>query len=737
MPLGMSPPEDRPGGADISHRRTLVRSLPLMILATLAILATALVEGADIDEDTVIEGPTVWSESEYVITANITVADGGSLTINGSTLTFGSSEGVVNELNVEPGGELVLTGVTASASESSYVIFSEGDLTITGCTLSDLYYTIDDETLSNLHGGVIAASGSLTVEDVEITSDGLGLSAYGCDLSVDGLTVVGGQYGIQMAEVEGTLSDVTVTDMIMAFVIGDSTVTLVDASVERVNWTLWAVRSHVTVTGMDSRPYGDHLAFENGTSLVEDSYFYDGQEGVVALLGYMEVVGCHFNETRTAIELLYAEGRVADTLVEGCADMSIVLSFVGFTSEEPRLEFDNVTVRDGAEAALDIDSTSGVTVQDVTIEGCGDGINVASSEIVLRDIIITGSTQCREWGCSYKATGTGILVETSSLELIDVTIEDSNGPAVSSYWSLVNATRCAFVDGNASGIMLVYSALDLQECQVSGNAGWGVESLGFDIDPEELDATWGNDLADIRMNMTVNARVVDQDGKWLSHANVTASSQDLSYGPYPTGFEGRTQTYELAILEWTDGGPEVDYNPWTFTIEYGDFTNTTDVEIVLGLGEITLVVNVLRADLYIVELDSPKEAGRDDRTRIDATVGNQGNYTVKSVILTFYYRDSNGFQRVIGEARIGPIEPGGEETGRITWVPDTRGKYTIVAFVDVDDHVDEEDDDNNRAEKPLAVVNGSSDAPGPGATMALAVLGLALLASWTARRREL
>ncbi|NIT76957.1 MAG: hypothetical protein GWN18_07285 [Thermoplasmata archaeon] len=86
----MSPPEDRPGGADISHRRTLVRSLPLMILATLAILATALVEGADIDEDTVIEGPTVWSESEYVITANITVADGGSLTINGSTLTFGS-----------------------------------------------------------------------------------------------------------------------------------------------------------------------------------------------------------------------------------------------------------------------------------------------------------------------------------------------------------------------------------------------------------------------------------------------------------------------------------------------------------------------------------------------------------------------------------------------------------------------------------------------------------------------
>jgi hypothetical protein len=470
---------------------------------------------------------------------------------------------------------------------------------------------------------------------------------------------------------------------------------------------------------------------------VRDSAFHDGQEGAVAILGHMEVVGCHFNGTRTAIELLYAEGRIVDTLVEDCSDVSVVLSFVGYNVDEPDFEMSNVTIMDGAEAALDVDSVQGLTVSDLTIEGCGDGINVASSSIAFTDVLITGSTQCRPAGCSYVATGTGILAETSELLLTNVTIVGSNGPAVSSYWSYVNATGSSFKDGNASGLLMVYSMPHLEDCEISGNALWGIESLGWTFEPEDLGVlTWGNDLADVRLNMTINVKVEDQEGKWLSHAQVTASSGDESVGPYLTGFEGSTQTYELPILEWTDGGARVEYNPWTFTVVYGDYTNATQVDLELGLGQITLTVEVLRADLTVQAVTSPRRVARDEETTISAMVVNVGNTTSEETVLTFYYRDSNGFQRVIGETILGPIEPGKSDQGSTEWAPAVRGKYTIVAFVDVDDKLDEENDDNNRAERELTVDDGSESAPGPGAAMMLTVLVLAGLASTASRRRR-
>jgi hypothetical protein len=734
----MTQPEDRPGDTVSRRRGTFVRLLPLLLLALLALLASSMATGALITDDTVIDTPTEWAADEYTVSANITITAGGRLFINGSDLVFDAEDGVLVGLMVEADGELVLDGVTTSSSTVPFFITSDGTTTIMDSTLSGLYSSVDEEGFVGMVGGVVATSGTLALDNVEISSLAMGVavSALDCDLTVDGLTMVGGNYGILIDGSEAQVTGATATDMIMAFVFQDSTVDLVDAKAERVNWTLWAMASDVTVSGMDSRPYGDHLAFENCTASVVDSYFYDGQEGVVALLGYLEVARCHFNETRTAIELLYAEGRIVDTLVEGCADMSIVLSFVGYASVDPDFEFDNVTVRDGAEAAVDIDSTGGITLSNLTIEGCGDGINVASSTVTFRDLLITGSTQCRPWGCSYKATGTGILSETSSVELFDVDIVGSNGPAVSSYWSYINATRSTFNDGNSSGIMLVYSAPAMVDSEISGNKWWGIESLGFDFDPEELDVTWGNDLADVRMNMTINARVVDHEGKWLSHAEVTASSGEASVGPYTTGFEGSTQTYELPIMEWTDGGAKVDYNPWTFGVVYGDFTNDTEVDVVLGVSQVTLVVEVLRADLFVEGISAPGEVNRDSQTRISATVGNAGNTSVESVILTFYYRDTNGFQRVIGETRVGPIAPGEEDEGTISWAPDTRGEYAIVAFVDVDDLVDEEDDDNNRAERDMTVNGERDEAPGPGALMVLSVMTMALMASAAARRRE-
>jgi len=453
----------------------------------------------------------------------------------------------------------------------------------------------------------------------------------------------------------------------------------------------------------------------------------------------MEVVRCQFHNLSTGVELIYAEGKVVDVLVESPYDVGIVLNFVGYSAETARFEFDNVTISDGTEAAIDIEGSE-LMLSNLTIEGCGNGVDISSSAVTLRDALITGSTQCRPFGCSYTATGTGIAMETASIEMFNVTIDGSNGPALSSYFSLINATSSSFINGNVSGMVMVYSAVNLHSSAIRDNAFWGIESLGYDIDPEELDVLWGNGLADLRMNMTINVKVFDDHGMWLSHADVTATSTSVTVGPYTTGFGGSSPTFELPLYEWTDGTEGFSFNPWTFTVVFGEFQNATEVDLLLGLQQIDLIVPVPRADMVIERIKASDTIALDEVATLRATVANNGNHTLEAAVLTFYYRDDNGFQRVIGETSIGPIAPGESEEGSVTWIPDIEGKYAIVAFVDVDDDVDEENEDNNRMERDLEVSDeGGAGIPGPGALMALAALAavsLGLLSMSAGGRRD-
>ena len=116
----------------------------------------------------------------------------------------------------------------------------------------------------------------------------------------------------------------------------------------------------------------------------------------------------------------------------------------------------------------------------------------------------------------------------------------------------------------------------------------------------------------------------------------------------------------------------------------------------------------------------------------------KGNYTLESAILTFYYKDANGFQRVIGETVIGPLAPGEEQDESVPWTPVTTGMYDIIAYIDVDDDVDEEDESNNNIEREIEVTEDANGGlPGPRALLALAAfaLGALLLSSTMGRRR--
>jgi len=710
-----------------------------MLLVAIAMAGAVSVVGEVIDEDLTIDTQVDWTDSEYTINANITVVDGGLLNITDATITFNSPEDAPIGLQIGPEGALLMTGVTCQAADHPFIFSSYGETTIVSSSFSGLYSVVEDAGIAGLVGGIVAEGGDLVLEDVTIESDGVALSLFGTNFTVDGLTITGGTYGVLAWQSEGTLTDVEMFDIYMAFAMQETTVDMMDIEATLVNWTLWAMASDITITRMLSRSTGDHISLENSTTIITDSEFEGGEVGALAILGYLEIIRCQFHNLSTGAELIYAEGKVVDVLVENPYDVGIVLNFIGFSAETPRFEFDNVTIVRGTEAAIDIEG-SNIMLSNLTIEGCGNGVDVSSSTVILRDALITGSTQCRPFGCSYTATGTGIALETSSIDLFNVTIDGSNGPALSATFSLINATSSSFVNGNVSGLLMVYSAINLHSSVISDNAFWGIESLGYDIYPEELDVTWGNGYSDLRMNMTINVKVFDDHGMWLSHADVTATSSGYTIGPYTTGFGGSSPTFELPLYEWTDGANDHDFNPWTFTVVYGDFQNGTDVNLVLGLQQINLIVPVPRSDLVIDGIKAPDTIAPEDIATLRATVTNSGNHTVDNAVLTFYYRNENGFQRVIGEISVGPVAPGESEEGTVSWIPDIEGKYTIVAFVDVDDEVDEENEDNNRLERELEVSEDSgSGLPGPGALLVLAafaVVALGLLSMRVGGRRD-
>ena len=318
-------------------------------------------------------------------------------------------------------------------------------------------------------------------------------------------------------------------------------------------------------------------------------------------------------------------------------------------------------------------------------------------------------------------------------------MDGSNGPAVSAYYSIINATDSAFTNGNVSGLLLVYARLRLDDCQVSGNAAWGVEALAYYGELDDLDATWGNELADVRLNMTTNVKVFDQDGSWLSHAAVTAKSGQMQEGPHLTGFGGSTATFELAVFEWDEDGGMFPFNPWTFDVVYGDFSNTTEVEVVLGVGQLDLYVNIPRADLEIESMTVPEPVRWGEETTVSIVVVNTGSHPVEGAVLTLYYRNENGFQRVGGEATIPSLDPDGSADVTISWDPPEEGAYTVIAHADVDDRIEEEDDDNNFLEQEITVEGEDGGAvPAAGALAILVTFTvLAILSVLTTRRRKI
>jgi parallel beta-helix repeat protein len=714
----------------------------LVLLASIALLALgAPPAGAeDIDEDLTVSDETSWADGEWNIGANVTVVDGGVLNVTNATLTFVSHGNSTRGISVEEGGTLVMVNATCQAQDSPFFVRSSGQATFRGCDLGHMYTDVAAEgALMGYEGGIVTKGGSLHLEDVTLASSTVLVTANNTEVTASGLDLTLADYGLFLGWCEGSLFDVAIHNVTSGIIAYRCDITVDGLSSEDIQNTLTSFESEMTIRNVHSRAWDDHVVLSNGTTHLEESTFEWGAVGVLVFMGDGHVARCEFRNTTTAVEFLYAEGSLTDLLVEDCWETSITLNYVGYDVDTPDFVLDNITVRNGVNQGVHVENSANITLSNLTVTNCGDGIDVISSAIAVVDSVLRDSTQCRPQGCSSSASGAGMLLETAWVETRNVSVEGSHGPGVSAYFSVLYANDSRFVDGDSSGILIVYGDLALDGCEVSGNAQWGIESLGYPIDPEELTGTWGNTLADIRLNMTTNVNVVDHSGMWLSHAEVTATSGEVVIGPYTTGFGGSTQTFELPILEHTYGGAERDFNPWTFAAVFGEFSNSTTVDLELGVGEVVIHVPVVRPDLRVEDLSVPGKVGPDETVTLRATVVNSGNHSAGPAFLTFYYRNDAGFQRVIGETRVGPIEAGATADGSVEWSMDLEGEYVIIAHVDVSDEVDEEDEGNNRLERTTEVVEGGGDdTPGLGAmaSVAATISAAVLVSVHRGQRRE-
>jgi hypothetical protein len=706
----------------------------LAALAASAMAASTTIIGAD----TVISSPTLWANGTYEVRANVTVADGGTLTVLNATVAFRTVEEGGAGIIVEDGGALSAEGATFSALDQPYSLIVGGRVTLLDSTLSGLMSSVPTTYVYfESVGGLMLDGANATLRNVTISGTSSAMvTGFDSTIESHGLSLSGGGLGMLLMGCTANVTDLGLEGFYLGLGINGSRAVIDGVRAVGCNSTIWAMDCDLVVRGLQSSAAQDHIGAWNCTLRVEDSSFSGGSTGVLALGGTVDVVGCSFDGTITAVELAYCKGSIVDCLAANCTSYSLSLSVLDSGAPTPEFTVDHVTVRDGDEAAVSISDCGSMWLTNLTIERCGDGVSVSGSTVHLVDSRITDAKQCTDPGCNTSATGTGVWLETTILYLDNTTVTGSYGPGVFAYYSDVHAVRSRIVDGDGSGLIIIYGGLATQGCAISGNRLYGLDVLGYPVPLGSQDAVWGNGRADVRLNMTLTAKVVDGKGATLAHANVTATSRGETVGPMHTGYVGSTSSFELTLFEFTYPASNVSFSPWAFTASYKGFTNSTAVDMGTVTDEVTLVVNVLRPDLVVEGLKAPKTLVQDKRTTLRATVRNAGHYQAEGVVLTFYYRNSAGFTRVIGEVKMGTIAAGATREGSANWTMEAIGDYTVVASVDVDMKIEEESEGNNSQEAPVELtLKDTGGIPDPGALLAVAaIVVVSTAALWGLRR---
>jgi hypothetical protein len=220
-----------------------------------------------IDADTVISSPTSWANGTYEVRANVTVADGGALTVRNATVAFRTAEEGGAGIIVEQGGALAAEGATFSALDQPYSLIVGGRVTLANSTLSGLMSSVPTSYVYfESVGGLMLDGANATLRNVTISGTSSAMvTAFDSTIEAHGLSLSGGELGMLLMGCTANVTDLELEGFYLGLGINGSRAVIDGVRAVGCNSTIWAMDCDLEVRGVRSSAAQDHIGAWNCT----------------------------------------------------------------------------------------------------------------------------------------------------------------------------------------------------------------------------------------------------------------------------------------------------------------------------------------------------------------------------------------------------------------------------------------------------------------------------------------
>jgi len=642
-----------------------------------------------------IHGAVTYESKDIECTRDIHIGPGSSLTLTKSTLTFHpNGTKPFYFVNVSKGGSLVIEGstLTTSVGYLAFMILCEGNLTITGSTISQMTsYEFDSDYV----GGIIITSDGAKIEDTQIFNSNVGISFLGCNDTV--------------------LTDNTINSTYVSIFSKGSSVKIDKNTMSESIYGIYDLGSNNDYSGNEIQNVGEAIHLEGSSSAVHDNDIHDNDYGIYCYRSdNVSISNNRFTNDNTGIHSLDGSVIIDQNTFNGGKDAVSLLSTTA-----------NVTNNEISDQRLFVTESvdcSGCTKPEIV--GNGAGILLLHSEARVEHNVIRG--------CSV-----GVCSEYSTGSVLDNIIENMTSSGSSDFCSFINKDLISadpmaqmagtgvimlgqtteqpvlmsnhITDNDNDGIFLSDASVVIKDNVISGNGGYGIHTLDCDV-TAALNNTLINNEEGYAHSIYVSFRTMDIYGDIQPYADVEIhdGSGDLIY----SGDTQNLGSLSLIFLSYTSNAPVASSAVTTVkqynisfakggAVKYLPFIALPDQQ-----RSLSVEIPMLRSDLGVSRIAIDKEVIVGDEVEIKATVKNTGDTKATNVTVLFIW-ESDGESRVIAKKTIAEINAGQSKSMSVLWSPQTTAEYSITVELDPENDVKEISDGNNERTVKTTVISNT------------------------------
>lgn len=545
----------------------------MTVVLALLLLASTGALGADppATGDWVVDDTTTLTNQDVVVTGDVIVRNGGSLTLTGGSLSLNMTAHGQYGILVESGGHLVLEGVRDVDSVGGayrYNITLRGSAFIGNSTIRRMDGPTVPNPLSTPQGLVIPSSSVRLYETIVRDARGFAITVQPGSLAdvtpvIESCTIRNNGGGIYCGGMLIATGDPVIKNCrFFSNTIGD----------------VVALAANPTITGC---VFGETILSPSVAAVV------------VMALAEPTISDCTFNWAASAIASVYANPIVRDCTVSNCY---AGLTVIGNGPVVERLGISNTV------APVNLTGTF-ARLTDVSVSGFAT---------LDRAVVIDGGRpEILRLTVDLSLLGSAVSIINDSRAIIrDSDLASTGGLPVVEVDRSTPILRGCTVEGGTDGIHLVWSPATVEDCTILSNSGWGIASYY-----EEFTGT-GNTFGK-GGEANGDGRVVQYHllQLWVEHedgspaVDATLSLHDaqgtlvteVATDPSGFGLEDVVPAFEI-----TNANRTIVYEPYLAEAFLGELSNTTSVDV----SDNPILTLVLRSGVDlppVVRLLSPVE----------------------------------------------------------------------------------------------------------------------------------